>query len=195
MRKYLPGMCVLLLLSGVDARADLRTAHRAFESGDYQSAFKLLVPLAEAGEVEAQSNLAWLFKNGAGTEQNDEKAAFWYLKAAQQGDAYAQFNYARMLEQGKGVGLNEEEAVLWLMKAAKQGQANAQFSLGEMYLDGIGVEADLGEGYAWITVVVMGGVEAAGEILEDIEFEMSEEELKKAREKAKDYFKKYGSDS
>jgi len=184
---------LVLLLPNV-VTADLRSAHRAFESGNYKSAFVQLLPLAESGNVEAQSNLAWLYRNGAGTEQNNVSAAKWYRLAAEQGDAYAQFNYAKMCEQGLGTQQSDEEAVLWYRKAAMQGQANAQFSLGEMYLDGAGVEQDFVRAYAWVHVVVGSGIEAAESVLEEMELEMSSEELQKARKLGQELWDKYGSD-
>ena len=73
---------IFLLILPTVVLADLRSAHKAFESGDYKSAFVQLLPLAEAGNVEAQSNLAWLYRNGAGTSQDDKSAAHWYRLAA-----------------------------------------------------------------------------------------------------------------
>ena len=183
----------LLLVSSM-AHADLRAAHRAFESGNYKTAFKLLQPLAEAGDVEAQGNLAWLYKNGAGVEQDSASAAEWYRKAAEQGNAYAQYNYGDMCQQGEGVAQSDEEAAKWYLKAAMQGQANAQFSLAEMYLDGAGVEENLVEAYAWIHVVVASGVEAAETLLEEIEFELDEEEISAARDLGQQRWEKYGTD-
>ena len=150
-------LAILLLLPAV-VLADLRSAHRAFESGNYKSAFEQLLPLARAGNAEAQSNLAWLYLNGAGTTQDNASAAKWYRAAADQGDPYAQFNFARLREDGQGVEQDDKDAVKWYRKAAMQGQANAQFSLGEMYLDGVGVEQDMVQAYAWIYVVERGAL-------------------------------------
>ena len=183
---------LLLVCSG--AVADMRGAHRAFESGNYKLAFQLLEPLAEEGNVEAQGNLAWLYKNGAGVAQDSSLAAKWYLKAAEQGNAYAQFNYGDMCQRGEGVAQSDEEAVKWYLKAAQQGQANAQFSLAEMYLDGAGVEENLVEAYAWIHVVVASGVEEAETLLEELEFELDEEDIDVARKLGQERWEKYGID-
>ena len=185
---------IFLLLPAI-AQADLISAHRAFESGNYKSAFTQLQPLASDGNVEAQSNLAWLYRNGAGTQRDDGKALYWYLLAAKQGDAYAQYNYAEMCEQGLGIAQSFETAAHWYEKAAMQGQVNAQFSLGEMYLDGAGVEADLVKAYAWIHVVIGSGIEAAEPILEELEFEMSSEQIRDGRELGQEYWNKYSGNS
>jgi uncharacterized protein len=187
--KYL----LLSYILSTNAFADLRSAHRAFESGNYKSAFTQLLPLAEADNVEAQSNLAWLYLNGAGTDKNDEKAALWYKKAAQQGNPFAQYNYAKLCDEGIGVELSAEQAVHWYRQAAMQGQANAQYSLGEMYLDGVGVEPDLIRAYAWIYVVVKGGVNAAEPILEELQLDMSAEEQTQANKLGEELWSKHGS--
>ena len=85
MRLFIVLLSLVLFTTGL--QADMRVAHRAFESGNYKLAFKLLKPLAEEGNVEAQGNLAWLYKNGAGVDQDTGIAASWYRKAAEQGDA------------------------------------------------------------------------------------------------------------
>jgi TPR repeat protein len=112
---------IFVLLPAI-AQADLVSAHRAFESGNYKSAFTQLQPLAAQGNIEAQSNLAWLYRNGAGTQRDDAKALHWYLLAAEQGDAYAQYNYAQMCEQGLGIEQSYEKAAHWYEQAARQGQ-------------------------------------------------------------------------
>ena len=187
--KYL----LLSYLVSTNTFADLRSAHRAFESGNYKSAFTLLLPLAEAGNAEAQSNLAWLYLNGAGTDKNDEKAALWYKKAAQQGNTFAQYNYAKLCDEGIGVELSAQQAVYWYRQAAMQGQANAQYSLAEMYLDGVGVEPDLIRAYAWIYVVIRGGINAAEPILEELKLDLSADQQIQAGILGEELWSKHGS--
>ena len=100
-----------------------------------------------------------------------------------------------MCEQGLGTGQSYEIAAQWYEKAAMQDQANAQFSLGEMYLDGAGVEQDLVKAYAWIHVVVGNGIEAAELILEELEFEMSSEQIRHRRELGQGFWNKYAGES
>ena len=58
---------------------------------DYQTAFKLWLPLAEQGYSSAQYNLGVMYQYGRGVKQNDFEAVKWFSKAADQGDANAQF--------------------------------------------------------------------------------------------------------
>ena len=46
---------------------------------------------AEQGNADAQFNLGFMYQDGRGLKQSDEKAVEWYEKAAKQGDADAQY--------------------------------------------------------------------------------------------------------
>jgi hypothetical protein len=59
-------------------------------NGDYATALRLLRPLAERGNRQAQYNLAVMYANGWGVPQDEAEANRWYRKAAEQGDASAQ---------------------------------------------------------------------------------------------------------
>ncbi len=50
------------------------------------------------GNAEAQNNLARAYERGHGLPRDDEKAAYWFSRAAEHGDPTAQFNLAVMYE-------------------------------------------------------------------------------------------------
>ena len=75
----------------------------AFQKNDYQTAFKLWLPLAEQGDVNAQFNLGVIYEKGQGVKQDYFEAVNWYRKASEQGYAKAQFNLGMMYNEGKGV--------------------------------------------------------------------------------------------
>ncbi|HHF3870996.1 TPA: tetratricopeptide repeat protein, partial [Haemophilus influenzae] len=114
----------------------------AYEQSNYQTAFKLWLPLAEQGNAKAQYNLGVMYGNGRGVKQDYFKAVNWYRKAAEQGHADAQLNLGYMYEKGRGVKQDDFEAVKWYRQAAEQGHADAQFNLGNMYAKGLGVKQD-----------------------------------------------------
>lgn len=104
---------------------------------------------AEAGDPEAQADLAWAYDQGKGVAQSYEESAKWYRKAAEQGYANAQYNLGVAYERGEGVAQNYEEAVKWYQKAADQGDASAQSNLGVCYDRGEGVEQSHEEAVKW----------------------------------------------
>ena len=121
----------------------------ATKRGDYQTAFKLWLPLAEQGDASAQFNLGLMYDNGQGVKQDDVDAVKWYRKAAEQGYAKAQFNLGVMYHNGLGVKQDDVEAVKWYRKAAEQGYADAQANLGSSYSAGRGVRQDKGQAKEW----------------------------------------------
>ncbi len=117
--------------------------------GDYHTAFKLWLPLAEQGMAAAQFNLGVMYEKGRGVKQDDFEAVKWFRKAAEQGMADAQFNLGFMYDKGRGVKQDDFEAVKWFRKAAEQGHAKAQALLGLEYLLGKGVQFDKSLAKEW----------------------------------------------
>lgn len=57
----------------------------AFEAKDYTNAFKLLKPIAERGNAEAQCIIANMYHLGLGLERDVLEAVKWYKKISQTG--------------------------------------------------------------------------------------------------------------
>lgn len=98
---------------------------------------------------------------GRGVEQIDEKAFYYFDKAAESGDAYAQNAVAYMYVMGKGTPRNAEKAFNYYQKAANQGLASAQYSLGALYMRGLGVERNRAKGLEWFKRSADAGFEPA----------------------------------
>lgn len=99
--------------------------------------------LAEAGDIDAQLNLADIYFYGIeGFMQNFDrvKAFQWHLKAAEQGNIVAQIAVADAYRKGgierprgNGVEKDEAKAIEWYQKAAEQGSEEAQKTLKNTY--------------------------------------------------------------
>ena len=83
---------------------------QAYERGDFAHAAEILRPIAEQGDVDAQSILGAMCAEGKGVPQDYDKAVRWYRKAADQGDVNAQYNLGNMYNDGQGVPQNYGEA-------------------------------------------------------------------------------------
>jgi TPR repeat protein len=97
--------------------------------GDYATAMRLMRPLAEQGNADAQDSLGAMYEWGQGLPQDKAEAAKWYAKAAEgyreaadRGDADAQYKLGDMYYFGRGVPENCAEAARWYRQAAEQGQ-------------------------------------------------------------------------
>ena len=99
----------------------LQQGLEATKRGDYQTAFKLWLPLAEQGDASAQFNLGMMYDNGQGVKQDDVEAVKWYRQAAEQGYAKAQYNLGVKYYQGEGVRQDKGQAKEWFGKACDDG--------------------------------------------------------------------------
>lgn len=113
---------VVLLILAIPVQADFADGARAYDSGDYATAFSEWHALAKAGDPAAQVAIASLYGGGTGRPIDLAKAARWYRRAAEQGDAIAQMNLGEIYEKGWGVKRNKIEAYIWYHRAASQGR-------------------------------------------------------------------------
>jgi uncharacterized protein len=89
---------------------------------------------AEAGDWSAQYRLATMYHAGKETAINQEKASYWYLKAAQQDVTMAQTRIGARLIEGEGIKKDVETGIQWLEKAANKDDGFAQLVLASTYL-------------------------------------------------------------
>src|SRR4030043_216659 len=116
-------LIISLLMAGPAIGEPFEDATKAYYRGDYETAYRLIKPLAEQGLPEAQFNLGLMYDKGQGVPQDYAEAVKWYRKAAEQGNTSAQFNLGLMYDKGQGVPQDYAEAVRWYRKAADQGFA------------------------------------------------------------------------
>lgn len=96
------------------ARADaFANGLSAFNVGDYAAAYSIWLPLAEQGDANAQSSLAYLFHEGKGVRQDSRTAAKWYYLAAGQGEPTAQSFLCEMYQRGDGVPRDLSLSLMW----------------------------------------------------------------------------------
>lgn len=118
-------IAILLVGLAVPAWAGSDEGVAAYERGDYETAFREFLPLAEQGDADAQFSLGFMY----------------YFGDRQSFDPGA-------------IPLDDAEAAKWMRLAAQQGQADAQAYLGLMYANGEGVPQDDVQAYKWFTLAV-----------------------------------------
>jgi len=129
----------------------------AYYSKDYNTAKKLIVPLASKGEPPALNLLGMMYELGKGFPRDAKKSVVYYREAADKGYSYAQYNLAVSYDTGNGIPLNYPEAVKWYQRAAEQGASFAQYDLGVMYEEGRGTRKDLKKAAYWYRKAAMQG--------------------------------------
>jgi len=75
----------------------------SYDRANYQTALKVWLGQAEAGDADAQNYVGEIYLKGLGTEPDYAKAAEWFEKSAAQGSRRARINLGYIYEQGLGV--------------------------------------------------------------------------------------------
>lgn len=184
-------LLMLLLAPGPSSAGDFKAGVDAAAAGDYESALLIWRPLAEAGHVDAQFNLALMYDNGTGVTRNLHTAAMWYRRAAEAGDRTAQSYLGEMYAKGQGVEQSFEQSAEWYEKAALKGDALSQYNLGILYASGKGVPLDDVYAFAWLSVARASGQSANG-VLEIMASSMSPARKLQAAALTKALMKKCG---
>jgi uncharacterized protein len=87
MRRFIAAVALASLLSSTPAFADLYTAEKAYEKGDFTGAFQQFKELAELGQPKAQFNLAVMYARGQGVTTSNTNAHAWASLSGQNGEA------------------------------------------------------------------------------------------------------------
>jgi uncharacterized protein len=110
----------VFLMVASPAWGDYEDGENAYDLGDYATAYREWLPLAQQGNAEAQGKVGGLYEHGRGVARNDREAVKWYRRAADQGYAHAQWGLGRMYAAGRRVSKDPGEAAKWLRRAAEQ---------------------------------------------------------------------------
>ena len=168
-RLALAASWLVLAAPGFAATTDFDEGFTSYLSGNYTRAFILWLPLAEAGEIEAQFGLGLLYERGRGVLRDIEAAASWYARAAEQGSMRAQTQLGGMYARGDGVPEDWSRAIAWWRRAEAQGSMRAMFHLGLAYQYGSGVERDMARAILWYGQAAALGFRLAARQIEEIE--------------------------
>jgi len=101
--------------------------------------FSRLLKKAEAGNPDAQFQIALAYESGVEVGQDPDEAARWYRQAADHGNPAAQNNLGSFYLRGLGIKQSDRDAANWFTRAAVEGFPAAQNNLGLMYARGRGV--------------------------------------------------------
>ena len=110
----------------------LRDRMVALENGDFATARRILEPLANSGNTDAQYLLGVMYMRGDGVPQNSREAARLFRLSADHGSKHSQLQFARLLLEGVGVEKDEFEAFRYFELSSRQGFAPAQLALGTL---------------------------------------------------------------
>lgn len=138
-----------IFATGCSKSYTFQDASAVYNNGNYSKAFKLLQPIAEKGDPDAQNNLGAMYANGEGVTKDYQQAEKWYRLSANQGNSSAQNNLGWMYYKGQGVNQDYLEATRLFRLSADKGHPKAQLNLGAMYSRGEGVTKNYQEAVKW----------------------------------------------
>ena len=130
----LTGILLLLYSAAMlGAEDDMQRASEMMRAGNFAEAYCIWRPLAEAGNIDAQFNLGWMYHNGYGLAIDEQKAHDWWRRAAEQNHTDAQFALAMLYAHGSGkIKKDMEQAVSLYIQAARGGHGDASLILRNM---------------------------------------------------------------
>ena len=150
LRATLTALLYLGVIASAAVAGPLEDADAADEQGDYDTALRLLLPLAQQGNRIAQKRMGDFYASGRGVPKDYSESEKWFRQAAAQNDLDAQWNIGNIYQLGRG-GIPKDfaEAKKWYLSAANQGHIQSQMSLASAYSEADGVDRDLHEAAKW----------------------------------------------
>ena len=162
-------------------KTQYKRGRMAFLFGQYEAAYKILLPLAEHGHSKSQATIGWMYHIGKGKKKDLREAFNWYDKAAKQNHPVALNNIGVFYEQGLFVRKSVKKAAKWYKEAAEWGYPYAQYNLGVLYHEGRGVKKDPKEAQFWLQIAALQGVSQAVDVLKKISGKVHEGKSKIAK--------------
>jgi uncharacterized protein len=178
---------LLFIVISFQAGADFRAGGEAYERGDYETAAKEFLPLAEKGDHRAMYALGSMYAAGQGVPPDLKEAFKWFQKAARYGRPDAEYKIGLMYASGQGVDQDYRKALHWFGKSAKKGYGLSQYHIGLMYSEGLGVPQSDIKAYAWLEAALSQGITEVRDSLQSLQTRLTPEQLEEAKALSREY--------
>lgn len=163
----------------------------AYQAGDFKKAYDIWLPLAKAGNAEAQFRVGRLYDYGEGITKNSKKALNWYEMAISQDHLSAIFNMAYTLYWEENSYDLEKYAVSLLIKGANMGDSMAQHHLGIALAVGEGISRNYVEAFKWMYIALMNGNQNATSTITKLESITSSETKAAGYHRMREWFENH----
>ena len=162
------------------------------KSKEYHKAIPIFELLANNSEHDAQYNLAVILKAGKGKTKKYTDSLYWAF-LSKLGDIEEANNLVKELIDiipEKTVENIREQVKSYLEKSIENGTQISIMHLGKFYLD-IVAEKEYPSAYKWFTIGAALGLESAIKMRDDVEDELSPEEIIEEQDKAEEFFNNF----
>ncbi len=132
---------------------------------EYAAELSRLTPMAEKGDPEAQYQLANMYMDGRGVEQDFVKAIQLYESSSEQGFVDAQHYLGVIYDKGRGASQDDTKARMWYGRAAEGGSPISQYNYALFLMQGRGGEEDRTSAIEWLERSARQGYEGAERVL------------------------------
>ena len=119
-------VALLAFAGAAPAAAGFNEGVIAARNGDWETAMREWLPLAEEGNPGAQANVGDLFAHGLGVEKDLVEAFRWHRLAAEQGIGKSQLFVGLALAAGNGVERDSVRGGMWILVAQRTGARGAR---------------------------------------------------------------------
>ena len=164
------------------------------KSKKYDEAILIFEKLAKNSEHDAQYNLAVILKAGKGKTKKYTDSLYWaYLsKLGNISEADDLVSELIDLVPEKTVETIREEVKVYLEKSIENGSETSIMQLGNFFLEIVN-EKEYSSAYKWFTVGAALGLENAIEMRDEVEEELSPEEIIEEQDNAEKFFNNFVS--
>ena len=130
----------------------------------------------QTDEAENYFYTAELYARGLGVEQNNEKASYWYHKAADEGNIKAISQLGAYYLLGDVVEPDAQKGIYYLEKAASMKDEKSMFMLATAYLSGsvYGIDKDMTKCIYWFKKTAENGSKEPSGMLEQFMTDLKE---------------------
>ena len=132
-RGGIAGALLLGALASPSHAGNLLDAKRLMKQGRFEEARAAFLPLAQAGNADAEELIGVMYAMGLGVARDDERAFEWYLRSAMKGHPGAQSGVGWYYEVGRGISAPDlVRAYAWYVLSAIGGDPDAAVSQEEV---------------------------------------------------------------
>jgi TPR repeat protein len=126
-------LLTLFLAFSTCVSADIEHARQLMESNEFEQAYDVLYPFAQAGNADAEELIGVMYAMGLGVEKDDVRAFEWYMRSSLKGHPGAQSGIGWYYEVGRGITeIDLVRAYLWYGLSAIGGDPDAAVSIEEV---------------------------------------------------------------
>lgn len=161
---------------------------------DAEAGHALMEQAANAGFVQANLQLGWIYSHGTDDVPYDcEKALYWYQTPAEHGDPEVQNRLGELYSGDRMLSMfphrevcqvaDHDKAIYWFERSANQGNIHSMVSLASLYYNADGPWKDLVKAHVWYSL--SHGVKDwfgywNADAIKELETRMTEEEIARA---------------